>query len=335
MRFAILAAAAASLAFGAVEGTVRNGTTGKPQAAVPVVLVAMGGAGMAPRATATTDAAGAFRFADAVQGAALLQATYQGVVYNLVVGSGASTTGLTLDVFDVTSRPGAARVTEDVVILEPLGAQLSVRQNVVWQNPGRETYRDAAAGTLRFWAPAEAKDSLRVTATAPGGLPVEQTAQAAGAPGIYKVDFPIKPGETNFEVSYTVPFAAPGPFTGRTLQKDAPLRLAVPAGVAVKGAGLTLLGQEPQSRASVYGVAGQEYQVELEGSGSMAASAPAEDEAGSGLAQILPRVYDNVYAIVGFGMTILALGFALLLRKTAPAAAPGRPKAAPAGKRQK
>jgi hypothetical protein len=335
VKLAALAALAASLAFGTVDGTVRNGTTGKPQAGVPVVLVAMGGAGMAPRATATTGGAGAFRFDASIQGAALLQATYQGVVDNLVGGSGAPPSGLPREVFAVPPRRGAAKVAEDVVILEPLGAQLSVRQNVVWRNPGKETYRDAAAGTLRFWAPAEAKDSLRVTATAPGGLPVEQTAEAAGEPGVYKVDFPIKPGDTVFEITYTAPFTAPGPFAGRTLQKDAPLRLAVPAGVTMKGAGLTLLGQEPQSRASVYGVAGQQYQVELEGSGSMAAAAPAEDEADSGLAQILPRVYDNVYAIVGFGLTILALGFAMLLRRNAPAAGSGRFQAAPAGQRKK
>ncbi len=336
MRAVALLLAGAPFLLGAVEGTVRNGTTGQPQAGVEVVLVAMGGQGMAPRATVKSDASGAFRFADTVQGAALVQGSYGGVQYNLILGSGAPTTGLTLDVFEVSAKPGAAKVVEDVVLLEPSGSQLVVRQNVIWQNTGKETYRDPAGGTLRFAAPPEAKDTLRVLATAPGGLPLEQSAAPAGAAGVYKVDFAIKPGETTFEVSYHVPFTAPGSFTGRTVQKDAPLRLAVPSGVALKGEGVSLLGQEPQSRASIYGVAGQEFSVSIEGTGAMGAgAATGEEAADSGFAQILPRVYDNVTAIVALGMAILALGFALLFRRTANPAAPATPPASPSGRRRK
>ena len=73
------------------------------------------------------------------------------------------------------------------------------------------------------------------------------------------------PGDTTFEVSYRLPFSSPGSFSGRAVQKDAPLRLAVPAGVTLKGEGLELLGQEPQSKASIYSVKTADYKVEIAG----------------------------------------------------------------------
>ena len=145
-----------------------------------------------------------------------------------------------------------------------------------------------------------------------------QSAVPGGEPNLYKVDFAIKPGDTTFEVSYTVPLSTPATFSGRTFQKDSPLRLAAPSGVTLAGEGLTLLGQDPQSKASVYSVKGQEYKVEIQGTGSMASAAPAAEEGSdSGLNQILPRVYDNAWQIVALGLGVLALGFVLLFRRKA------------------
>jgi hypothetical protein len=122
----------------------------------------------------------------------------------------------------------------------------------------------------------------------------------------------------------------PRTFSGRTLQKDAPLRLAVPSGVSLTGEGLTLLGQEPQSQASIYGLKTQEYKVEIQGAGSMGqAPAAAEGGSDSGLDQILPRVYDNVYQIVGLGLLVLALGFVLLYRMKATPSSTAQEPAAP------
>ena len=57
-------------------------------------------------------------------------------------------------------------------------------------------------------------------------------------------------------------------------------------------------------------------------------SGGAEDP-GSGLNEILPRVYGSVYAIVGLAFVILALGFVLLYRKKAPVSATAPPAASP------
>jgi len=336
MRAASLLLLVAAALHAAVDGTVMNGTTGRPEAGAPVTLVEMSGAGMQPRGSVTSDRAGRFAFNETLQGMALLQTTHQGVTYNLTVPPGAQSTGLTLQIYDVSARPSLAKVIEDVVLLEPLGAELSVREDILWQNGGNQTFRDPAAGTLRFYAPPEAKDTLQVSATAPGGLPLEQAAVPAGPRNVFKVDFPIKPGVTTFEVSYRVPFSSPGAFSGRAVQKEAPLRLAVPAGVTLTGEGLELLGQEPQSRASIYSVKTADFRVQIEGSGSMGSAASgAEQDTGSGLEQILPRVYGSVYPILGLAFVILALGFVLLYRKKAPASTSTQQAASPRSKSRK
>jgi hypothetical protein len=106
-------------------------------------------------------------------------------------------------------------------------------------------------------------------------------------------------------------------FSGKSLQDGAPLRLVAPMGVTLTGAGLESLGQEPHTQASVYGVKGQEYKVEIQGTGTLRAAQEAmEEDAGPSIEQILPRIYTKVYWIVGLGLGVLALGFILLYRRS-------------------
>jgi len=142
---------------------------------------------------------------------------------------------------------------------------------------------------------------------------------------VYKVDVPVQPGETRFDISYTVPFSSPGVFAGKALDREGRVWLVAPQGVTLKGDGLQPPRQDPSTRASVYEVKGREYKVEL-----AAAAASSEQENGPSLDQIMPRIYGSVYPILGLAFGVLALGFVLLYRMsaapsaTAPRSRPGR-----------
>lgn len=317
-----------------VEGVVMNGTTGKPQRAATVSLLKLSGAGMEPVATVKSDALGKFRVETTPDGAHLLQTIYRGVAYNQVISSGSSTTGLTLEVFDSSTKRDLAKATQDVVVFEPGPKQLNVTESIILQNNSKLAFYDAVNGTVRVFLPQNAQQA-RISATAPHGLPVERTAEKTNEPGVYKIAFPIKPGETRIDVSYFVPFSTPGQFKGRGLQKDAGTKLVAPPGVTLQGDGLELLGQEPQTRAAIYAVKGPEYVVEIRGAGTLQMSGQQEEQDnGPSLDQILPRIYDRVYWIVGLGLATLFVGFLLLYRVRAEQSAVGGPSSSvpPEGK---
>ncbi len=193
------------------------------------------------------------------------------------------------------------------------------------------TYNDVDGGTLKFFLPPAANGAVQVNATAPQGMPVPQAADKTFTPNVYKLGFPIKPGETRIDVSYNVPFSSPGKFEGRLLYKGGPTRLVAPNGVTVKGDGIQPLGQEPRTKASIWGVKGDSFQVEIAGSGTLRPPDDnAEDAGGASVEQIPPKLYDNMKWILALAFGILTLGFILLYRahapETVPAALQGKPR---------
>jgi hypothetical protein len=95
------------------------------------------------------------------------------------------------------------------------------------------------------------------------------------------------------------------------------------------------MGKEPRTGASIYGISGKEYEVTLEGAGSLRGSAGVDEEdTGPGIQQINPRVYESFLPIVGLMSAILVLAFILFYRRGDPAAGPG-PTVRSAGARKR
>ena len=313
MRSLLALAAALPLA-AAIDGTVINKTTGKPQAGVTVALMNLS-SGMTPEGSTRTDGEGKFSFAKDISGPLLLQAAADNVTYNQMLQPETPRNGLILEVYSASAKPGQAKVAQHMVLFEPTGAQLIVRETYVYSNPENQTWNDPAGGALRFTLPKETDGKVQVMATAPRGMPLERPARKTGQAGVYKVEFPIKPGETRIDLTYQMPFTSPGKFTTRFLQKRDATMLAVPLGVTIRGAGLVEKGKEPSSQAAVYQVTGDTLAVELEGTGEMrgASTESSADEA-PGIQEIPARIQERFVWIVGLTVAILALGLVLLYR---------------------
>ncbi len=301
-------------AFASVGGTVINRTTGKPQAGAAVTMIDLT-QGMKPAGSVRTDAQGEFHFDMDLQGPALIQVFHDGVTYNERIQPGAAAPH-EVGVYDASKQPGGAKVAQHMVLLEPAGDQLSVTETFFFDNRGNTTFHDADAGTLRFFVSKNANPPT-VMASGPQGMPIPRQPKTHES-GVYSVDFPVRPGETRFDVRYSMPFTAPGVFAGRVLYKDVSTRIAVPAGVTLSGDGVKQIGQEPSTQAVVYEVAGTQYKLNVEGSGALTAMAAAEEEAsGPQIQQVLPRVYKRVEWIVAAALLALACGFVMLYRKGA------------------
>ena len=326
-----------SLAFAAVDGTVINQTTGKPQPGATVTLYKLGQAGPEAIESVKSGPGGKFHIAQDAQGPGprLVQAAYDDVTYNHMLPPGSPSNDVTVDVYNSSKQPGDAKVDQLVVIFEPARGQLLVAEWYMFRNTGKITYNDVEGGTLRFYLPASANGAVKVNATAPQGMPVPQAADKTATANVYKVAFPIKPGETRIDINYAIPFNAPGTFEGKILYKGGPTRLVAPNGVTLKGDGIQSIGQEPKSQAGIYDVKGPDFKVEISGAGSLEAENAGDDSGGGPTyEQIPPRVYGKMTWIMGLTFGILALGFALLYRARvpAPAEASAREKVTPAAK---
>jgi hypothetical protein len=308
-------------AFAAVDGTVINRTTGKPQAGASVALYKLGQSGMEWVASVKSGADGKFTLDQSVQGPHLIQTAFDGVTYNHILPPGSATTGLTLDVYKSSNQPGAASLFRHFLILEPKGDQLSVDEGFVFHNDGLITYNDPDSGTLKFYLPAAANGAVQVKATAPQGMPIGAPTSKTNQSDVYKVDFPIKPGETNFQVTYSIPYTSGSTYEGKVLHETKePTFLVAPPGVTLKGEGIETRGQEPQSQAMVYTVQAPAFKFEISGVATPSADADTGDN-GPGIEEVMPKVWGNMKWILALALGILALGFILLYRAQ-PAAAP-------------
>lgn len=326
----------ASMAFAAVDGTVINQTTGKPQAGATVTLYKIGQAGPEAIESVKSGADGKFQITQDASGPGprLVRAAYQDVTYNHMLPPGSPSNDITVDVYNSSKQPGDAKVDQHVVVFEPVRGQLMVAEWYMFKNSGKITYNDVEAGTLRFYLPPSASGAVKVNATAPQGMPIAQAAEKTGTPNEYKVSFPIKPGDSRIDITYNVPFNAPGTFEGKILYKGGPTRLVAPNGVTIKGDTIQSLGQEPRTQATIYDVKSNDFKVEISGAGALQAGGDAgDDSGGASYEQIQPRVYSKMTWILALTFGILTLGFILLYRARVPetvAAAAPETRIAPA-----
>lgn len=308
--------------FGAVSGTVVNQTTGKPQPKASVTLFKVGG-GMEALKTVQSDAEGKFTIDQAPDGPGLVQVAWEGVTYNTMVPPGTSGTGLALSVYDVTKQAEAAKVTQHMVLLEPGDAALQVSESLFLVNETKTTFSDAANGSFRFYLPAAANGDVQVTISEPQAIiPLQRPAEKTSAPNVYKVSFPVKPGETRFDLTYRLPKTET--FASKILHRDGVTRIVVPQGVTLAADSITTAGTEPRTQATIYNLNAPDYKVSITGTGSLrqqqqeAASGDDSDDSGSGqtIQQIQAPINEKRWIIVPLGLSILLAGFILLYRSS-------------------
>jgi hypothetical protein len=308
----------AASASAAITGTVINKTTGKPQAGATVALNKLGQLGIEMIDQAKSGPDGSFSINQDISGGGapyLIRTAFDGVTYNLRLPPGSPTTGLTVEVYNASKQPGAAKVSKHMVLFQPGGGQMTINETYLYENPGQTAWNDPGAGTLHFFLPAAAGGKVQAEVTGPGGMPIGAPTAKTAKPDVFEIDYPVKPGETRFDLVYQLPYTEGAPYDGKILTKDDNTYLIVPNGVTMAGEGLNDLGLEPKTQAHLFGFSGSAYKIQLTGGVAPSASdSDADTSARPQLDQIMPRLYDKTIPILGLALGILALGFALLYR---------------------
>jgi hypothetical protein len=308
--------------YGAVDGVVTNRTTGKPQAGAVVTLVELG-AGMKNIGTVKTAQDGKFTLPVDLQPGSphLLQAQHESVNYNRILQPGSPGSGISIDVYNVSATPRDAGVSQDMFLLEPTGSEMMVSERIVFTNSGNTTYLDPD-GSVKFFVPAAVTAPIQVRIVAPQGMPITRPAEKGSAPNTYVIRYPMKPGETNIDVSYAMPMAGgQAKFDGKVLHSGA-VRFVAPSGVKLDGP-FDDAGPIPGTSATAYTLKGSEFSLTVSGSGTLRASADAQsgnsEDTGPGIDVRKALIYDRLPWVLAFAFSMLAVGFVLLLRKEAPA----------------
>jgi hypothetical protein len=319
---AVLACAAVFAALplrAAMDGKVVNGTSGQPQAGVIVSLMQPGQGGMQTLSTVKTGADGAFHFDAQPAGMHVIQAIYRGVVYTEAVPPGSPSSNLTVNVYEATTKRDSAKLNEHLVVLQPGPQQMAVSEDLLFTNPTKVTFNDPVNGSAKVWIPDGGRGGVTCTVTSPGGVPIQRDLVKTKEPGVYVIDYPLKPGETRFEISYNLPSAQPQIFESRVLDKLMPMRLVVPPGVTLTGDNIQPMGQEPTTQATIYNVATDRFQVQVEGMVAATSASGGEDAGVPQIHEGPPPVYARMWWIFGLSLFILTLGAALLYRRGDPA----------------
>ena len=324
VKFTALFLLAIAPAFAAVDGVIVNGTTGQPQPNTLVMLIQPTQGGMKTLGTTKTDAQGKFSFdSNDAQGPRLIQAIFQGVQYNRMVPPGMPSTGIQVPVYASTNKAGTAKVTQHFIVLQPGDKEMTVSEGLLYVGDPNLTFNDPVNGSVRFYVPPDAQGVGNVTVNPAGGMPIQRPAIKTKDPNVYKVDYPVRPGETRFDINYTVATASPMIFADKEIHPEAASNLVVPAGVTAKSDDLELAGQEPKTQASIYRIKNANFKVEVAGTGALQAQSEgsADDTGQPQVQEVKPRIYDSMYWILGMAFAILGLGSVLLARNSTKQAA--------------
>jgi hypothetical protein len=191
---------------------------------------------------------------------------------------------------------------------------MTIQETYLFENSGKTAWHNPDSGTLRFYLPAAAAGKASVNATAPGGLPISASLVKTSKPDVMGVDFPVKPGETRFDISYSVPYTDGAPYEGKIVTTDENTYLIAPSGVTLQGEGLNDLGAEPQTQARIYGLTAPSYKISITGVPARAAESAEASEGGPAIETVLPHALSHSTLVLGLGLALLAVCFAILYR---------------------
>ncbi|MGA2697668.1 MAG: carboxypeptidase regulatory-like domain-containing protein [Terriglobales bacterium] len=185
-----------------LTGKVTNGTTNKPSAGDEVILIKLGN-GMEEAARAKSDASGNFTLKLDDNGPHLVRVIHQGVTYHHMAPPGSTTAEV--EVFDVVKKLDAISVTADVRRFQAKDNQLEGIILFAVNNTSQPPRTQMNDQNFEFYLPdgAHVDQSMAMTS---GGQPVNTEPVPQKEKNRYAFNFPLRPGETQFQVVYELPY---------------------------------------------------------------------------------------------------------------------------------
>lgn len=204
----LLPSALPSALAASISGTVTNGTDNKPSAGDDVILISLQQR-MQETARTKTDAHGKYSIDVPDQGMHLVRVDHQKASYFQPAPPGTSTVDVT--VFDVAATVSGITTEANVIRVETDPQGLHVTQSYFVKNDSTPPRTQFSSHSYEIYLPPDAKVQ-GAAAMGPGGMPVASSPAPMGEKGHYAYLFPLRPGETQFQVTYSLPYSGSAKF---------------------------------------------------------------------------------------------------------------------------
>jgi hypothetical protein len=201
---ALLAAISVFSTAATLTGTVTNGTTGKPASGDEIVLIKLA-AGMDEVGHTKTNAEGKFSFnLEDASSPYLVRAIHQDVTYHVPAPPG--TNSIDVKVYDVSPKLDGINVVADLMYVQAGQGRLGITRVFAIDNASSPPRTEMNDHPFEFYVPAGAEIDEAQAQTA-GGEPVNVAPAPQAQKNRYAFEFPLRPGQTQFQVSYHLPYS--------------------------------------------------------------------------------------------------------------------------------
>jgi hypothetical protein len=217
-----------------ITGVVTNKTTNKPSGGDDVVLIRLA-QGMQEAARTKTDAKGHFtlEIPNGDSGMHLVRVTHDKANYFRPAPPG--TQSVEVEVFNAAVKVNGVSSEADVMRIQTdeSGKALRVIENFFVKNESNPPLTQFSDRPFEFYLP-EGAVVEGSAALAPGGMPVQASPVPLGEPNHYAFIFPIRPGETRFQISYRLPYGGSVKFAPRVMMPTDTVAIMMPKSMTFK-----------------------------------------------------------------------------------------------------
>jgi hypothetical protein len=240
-RFAVVAALCAafsSFALGdSITGTVTNKTTNKPAAGDDVVLIRLQ-QGMQEAARTKTDSRGRFTLEVPDKGIHLVRVTHDKANYFRPAPEG--TQSVEVEVFSAAAKVEGISGEADVMRIQTdeSGKGLKVVENFFVKNESKPPRTQFSDRPFEFYLP-EGAVVEGSAALGPGGMPVQASPVPLGDANHFAFIFPVRPGETRFQITYHLPYGGNFKFAPRMVMPTDTVAIMMPKSMTFKAGAST------------------------------------------------------------------------------------------------
>ena len=232
-----------------ISGTVINKTKGKPAAGDDVILLSLS-QGMQETGRTKTDASGKFKLPVTDEGVQhLIRVVHQGVNYHKAAPQG--TNEVEVEVYEVAQQVDKIFGEGRILRLQTSNGQLQVSEMNILRNESTPPRTRMSERSFELILPdgAEVDGGM---AAGPGGMPVTSAPVPTGEKNHYAFIFPIRPGRTQFQITYHLPYRGSYAFD---LRPDLPLAefgVMLPKSMQFKASGDAFQQATDESGMSTY-----------------------------------------------------------------------------------